>query len=386
MLVSLLITMEVIQAIRKLLFLEDCVIIPGLGGFVSQYRPAVIDKATNTFIPPAKEIVFNNELLQNDGILVSFIEKQDNIPSALAREQVDFFVDETRKQLELGKDVAIPGVGHFHLDAARAVSFLSDAGTNLFLDSFGLAPVHLRDLPHELKPAVSKVLTTTREESPRTIEFAVEEIKKSRGHANLRRIAIAMPLLIAFSLLPYNSRVTDTLTSSRASLIPEPSLYRLNYPEMPSRDTARVIEFPVADSAIVPASTVASELLVTDSVKAEVKADIKPEAKPEVKPETKVEVKPEIKAEVKPEAIKPAAVPAASGQYPVIAGCFKIKENAERLHKELVGKGYPAEIVPTKNGLMFKVRMQTFATRKEAIEGLARLKKAEPEMQLWVAL
>ncbi len=370
--------MEVIQAIRKLLFLEDCVIIPGLGGFVSQYRPAVIDKATNTFIPPAKEIVFNSELVQNDGTLVSFIEKQDNIPSALAREQIDFFVDETRSLLELGKDVSIPGVGHFHLDNTRTVSFKVDNRTNLFLDSFGLAPVFLRELSHEIKPAVSKALTHSKDESSRTIEFAVQEIKKSRGHANLRRIAIAMPLLIAFSLLPYNSRVTDTLTSSRASLIPEPSLYRLNYPEMPARDTARVIEFPVADSSMVKQVPDASEILATDPVKSEVKA--------EVKTEVKSEIKSEVKAEAKPEALKPAISAASAGQYPVIAGCFKIRENAERLHKELVGKGYPAEIVPTKNGLMFKVRMQTFGTRKEAIEGLARLKKAEPKMQLWVAL
>jgi len=323
------------------LFLEDCVIIPGLGGFVSQYRSAVIDKPTGTFIPPAKEIVFNSELVQNDGILVSFIARQDGITSAVARQMIDLFVDESRRELDRGNPVFIDGLGHFFQDNTKTIRFQADAGTNLFLDSFGLAAFHLRELAPEKRGVFSGALVFSDDKSPRTVEFSIDELKKPKGHANLRRIAIAMPLLIAFSLLPYNSRLTDTLTTSRASMVPEPSLYRLNYPETQNRDTAKVIEFPIA----------------------EIKT-----------------------ADVKPVAVKPVEVKAVAGNFPVIAGCFKIRENANRLQKQLIEKGYPADIVPTKNGQMFKVRMQTFATKQDAVEGLARLRKAEPAMQLWVSL
>lgn len=335
--------MEVIQAIRKLLFLEDCIIIPGLGGFVSQYRPAVIDKASGTFIPPAKEIVFNHALLQNDGTLVNYLSRADATTTATARRKVDDFVLDARNKLNHGAPVFIEGVGHFFQDRNREIRFQADPGTNLFLDSFGLAPFHIRELKKAVPSGLTTRLVPATDETPATVEFVVGHHRKPIHHRNLRRIAIAMPLLIAFSLLPYNSRVTN-LTSSRASMIPEPSLYRLDYPAGKLADTAKLIEYPI-----------------TDSVK-------RIEEKREE--EKKIEVK---KEEI------------AVGKYAVVAGCFKLKDNAERLHRQLTGKGYPAFINTMKNG-MFKVGMKSFTTRQEAVDGLAALKRAEPGMELWVAL
>lgn len=342
LLVSLLITMEVKQAIRKLLFLEDCVIIPGLGGFVSLYRSAVIDKVTGTFIPPTKEIVFNRELVQNDGSLVNFIAEKSGISMDLARKQVDQFVDEARKNFEQNDPVFLDGIGQFIQDKSHQIRFQADAGINLFLGSFGLASFHLREVAHENNTTLKNALVFRKDESPRTIEFPVAEIKRTHSNHNLRRIVIAMPLLIAFSLLPYNSRVTDSLSSSPASMFPEPSLFRLNYPDIQRRDTAKVILFPIQDS-------VAPKALKSDSVK--------------------------------DEAVKPVV-----GKFPVIAGCFKIKSNAERLHKKLIEKGYPAAITTSRNGLLFKVSVESFASRQKAMAGLAHLKSAEPGLELWVAL
>jgi nucleoid DNA-binding protein len=338
--------MEVNLAIRKLLFLEDCVIIPGLGGFVSNYRPAVIDKTTGTFIPPTKEIVFNSELVQNDGILVSFISKKCGIPVEDARRQIDRFVEETKIKLEKNDPVFIEGIGQFIRDKNHEIRFQSDAGTNLYLDSFGLASFHLSEVTHENRAGLPKPLSIRRDESPRTVEFVVDEVRKSHNNRNLRRIAIAMPLLIAFSLLPFNSRVADILSSSPASMVPEPSLFRLNYPDIVRKDTMKVIVFPIVQK-------VTDEKVTSDTVTSD-------QEKPEV----------------------PKALMA---KYPVIAGCFKIKSNADRMYKELTDKGYPAAIATSRNGL-YKVSIESFASRQEAITGLARLKRAEPGMQLWAAL
>jgi nucleoid DNA-binding protein len=344
--------METSQAIRKLLFLEDCVIIPGLGGFVARYRPAVIDKTTGTFIPPSKEIVFNNELLQNDGILVSFLANQNGITIERARQDVDVYVEEAKKKLAKGSSVFIDGVGHFFRDKNQDIRFQSDPGTNLLPDSYGLASFNLKEIRREIIPVVQNILPTRNEEAPVTVEFTVNTPRKSNTSRNLRRIAIAMPLLIVFSLLPYHSRVTDTLTSSSASMLPEASLFRLNYPDPIPADTSRVIEYPIGEA-------VATDTLV-------------------------IENEP-VKEEVKSETVASEVVKVVAGKFPVIAGCFKVEENAIKLHKQLVDKGYPATITPSRTGL-FKVSVQSFATRQEAIDGLARLKKAEPGMQLWAAI
>ncbi|MCX6225363.1 MAG: SPOR domain-containing protein [Bacteroidia bacterium] len=343
--------MEVIKAIRKLLFLEDCVIIPGLGGFVSQYRPAVIDKPTGTFIPPAKEILFNSELVKNDGTLVNFIAKQDGISIEASRQQVDQFVEETKRKLEHNDPVFIDGIGQFIQDKSRKIRFQADAGTNLYLESFGLASFHLREVAHESNTSLKDALIFSQEEPSGTIEFPAIAAKKTHSNHNLRRIAIAMPLLIAFSLMPHNSRITDTLTSFPASMVPEPSLFRLNYPDAMQRDTAKTIVFPISKE-------VTSDKVTSDSLKRE---------------------------DVKTEDVKTENVKTVVGKFPVIAGCFKVKSNADRLHKQLIEKGYPAAITTSRTGL-YKVSIQSFASRQEALTGFDRLKRAEPGMQLWVAL
>jgi len=358
--------MEITQAIRKLLFLEDCVIIPGFGGFVSQYRPAVIDKATGTFIPPAKEIVFNSGLVQNDGTLVNYIAVKLAVSQDEARRQIDRFVEDSMVKLARNEKVFIDGVGQFTQDKNREIHFRADAGTNLFLDSFGLASFHLGEVSRETNTRQDSALRIQKDEISRTVEFSSENNSKSRFGRNLRRIAIAVPLLIAFSLLPFNSRIGDTLISSPASMVPEPSFLRLNYPEIPIRDTSRVIEFPIKED--LTGDQVTNEISTGDKAGSEA-AEVG-------------EVK---KEEVKKEEVKPVEIKVSTGKYPVIAGCFKVKENADRLHKLLVDKGYPASITVSRTGL-YKVSVQSFATREEAVNGLARIKKAEPKLQLWASI
>jgi nucleoid DNA-binding protein len=352
LLVSLFITMEVAQAIRKLVYLEDCLIIPGLGGFVSHYRPAAIDKETGTFFPPVKEVVFNVDLVQNDGVLVNFIASGGGISTDQARADVDRFVEGTLMKLKKNEPVFIDGMGQFNQDKNHTIRFQPDPGTNFFLGSYGLSSFHLREVAPVSQAVPVSTRTSVREESPRTIEFEIGEFRKRRSGHTLRRIAIAMPLLIAFALLPYNSRITGSFSSSPASMVPEPSLFRLNYPDAMKRDTSQTIVFPVV------VNEVAVDTVIPESVKTE---------------------------PVATEVVESTAIHAVVGKYPVIAGCFKVKENADRLHKQLVEKGYASIITTSRNGF-HKVSVQSFASRQEALDGLARLKKAEPGLELWVAM
>ena len=61
---------ELAQHIEALLLENDCVIIPGFGGFVAHLTPAVSVEEGNVFIPPIRTIGFNPQLRLNDGLLV----------------------------------------------------------------------------------------------------------------------------------------------------------------------------------------------------------------------------------------------------------------------------------------------------------------------------
>ena len=69
--------MEISQYIKEILLLNDCVIIPDFGGFVANYKPAMIEN--NRFFPPTKEIAFNNKLISNDGLLINYISEAEGV-------------------------------------------------------------------------------------------------------------------------------------------------------------------------------------------------------------------------------------------------------------------------------------------------------------------
>lgn len=60
---------ELAQHIEVLLLDNDCVIVPGLGGFVTHYIPATRVSEENLFLPPTRIIGFNPRLTMNDGLL-----------------------------------------------------------------------------------------------------------------------------------------------------------------------------------------------------------------------------------------------------------------------------------------------------------------------------
>lgn len=68
--------------------------------------------------------------------------------------------------------------------------------------------------------------------------------------------------------------------------------------------------------------------------------------------------------------------------YYVVAGCFRLIENAERLNAKLLNAGYDSKILPFYN--MSMVTYDGYETRQEAQKALNRLVQ-EPENEMaWV--
>ena len=78
---------ELSKHIEVLLLENDCVIVPGLGGFIAHYRSSVYKDDTQEYCPPARTIGFNPQLVMNDGLLVqSYMQAYDtDFPDATRR-------------------------------------------------------------------------------------------------------------------------------------------------------------------------------------------------------------------------------------------------------------------------------------------------------------
>lgn len=78
---------ELEKHIEILLLNNDCVIVPGLGGFTASHIPARYDDNDCHFIPPSRTLGFNSKLNINDSLLVqSYSESYDiSFPEAFTR-------------------------------------------------------------------------------------------------------------------------------------------------------------------------------------------------------------------------------------------------------------------------------------------------------------
>jgi nucleoid DNA-binding protein len=179
---------EINHYIKELLMLNDCVIIPEFGGFVANYKPAIIDG--NQFFPPCKEIAFNNKLISNDGLLINFIADQEGLSYFSAKQKLDDFVEETLLSLEQNRNVYFEGVGYLHYDSRENLQFEPQLKQNLLVESYGLQPftfekLYQRQMP---KPAFK-------------VEYK-EPVPVIFQKRKLQKFIVAIPLLMAMALIP----------------------------------------------------------------------------------------------------------------------------------------------------------------------------------------
>ena len=130
--------MKLEQYISELLYNHDCVIVPGLGGFVANYKPATIQPIQNTFSPPSKSISFNKNLNNNDGLLANLIAQKEVVSFDVATKNIEDVVVEINQDLKLKKRITIQNIGDLFLNTENKIQFEPQNNINYLLGSYGL--------------------------------------------------------------------------------------------------------------------------------------------------------------------------------------------------------------------------------------------------------
>lgn len=102
---------------------NDCVIVPGLGGFTASHVTARFDEDDNTFIPPLRTLGFNPKLNINDSLLAqSYTEAYDiSYPEAIKRIADD--VEELRQHLDNDGSYTLNDIGTLCLMPNGSIGF-----------------------------------------------------------------------------------------------------------------------------------------------------------------------------------------------------------------------------------------------------------------------
>lgn len=184
---------EINRHIEILLLSNDCVIVPGFGGFMAHHVDARYDGTDNMFLPPLRTVGFNPQLTMNDSLLVlSYVETYDmSYPEALRR--IEDEVAEIRQTLENEGKYEVDNVGILSLNEDGNIEFEPHEAGILTPDFYGLGgfdmmPVAQLTAGEEAnanKAATSKTAAPTTESKPNAnlVEMPAKPMQKEKEAA-----------------------------------------------------------------------------------------------------------------------------------------------------------------------------------------------------------
>ncbi len=330
--------MDITFYLVELLRLHDCVIVPDLGGFITNYRPAVMDLAGNRFNPPVKDIIFTGKLNKNDGLLVNYISETEGVGYLEARQIISEFVDETWSKLENGEKIEFQNIGILQFDRNGKLIFEPKIHQNFLLDAYGMEGFQFPQL--ENKEIITKRNFTDKD--------AVRPVFSSR---KVKALLVGIPILLAVVLIPVSKYSNTTNRNSQVS-------------------STTAIPMSIMGDSTTPTPVESKTSLVADSGTVNLPAPKADSA--------------EVQAPVVQKTAEPVTI-TADAHYRVIGGYFKSRQNADKFCEKLRASGFKSElrVLPNES---FLVIVQSYSDKSEATVALKTLRDAEPQTGYWMSV
>lgn len=363
--------------IFELLFQHDCVILPGLGGFVADYRSTQIDEKSKKIFPPSKSFIFNKYLVNNDGLLANKIVDSEGCVYQDAVRKIEDFVKVIQSKLVTEKRYELNEVGILYIDSAKNIRFKA-VKTNFLINSFGLPVVKAIPVVQEIKveePAPKKVAKIKPIEIVHQKEKLPEEKKvipiqqgKSSRRSYWWAAAVAIPVLFYSAWIPMK---TDLLRDGGQFHYSDLNPFTFNKDRVYYPQDYSILEVDEVGATIDLKDQYGDEnygIYPIDDSEDFAIIKLREEITP-VAETTFVEKKKVVKTE------------RIEHGYHLIGGCFGKMKNANAFIKKMKKKGYNAFILDQNKGL-HRVSISQFESRSDAKELKSELKRED--LSTWI--
>lgn len=209
--------------LKELLNDNECVIIPEFGAFISKRHSATIDYANHRFLPPYKEIVFNDKLKNDDGILADFISKKENISKEEASNKIHEFVNQSVAILDVNSELELVDLGKF-ININGNFIFNAKDDVNILGDSFGLTEFNYQPVFRtETYQVIKEKIVVEQKEKNTDYTLAVESVEELTSTTTRRRPSLFRTVVVttlAFFLVFVINWTTEKTDSNLASWNP----------------------------------------------------------------------------------------------------------------------------------------------------------------------
>ncbi len=403
--------MKIASSIADLLFEHECVVIPGLGGFITKTNPATVHPVKHQFKPPHKEIVFNQHLRANDGMLLNHIAHKESLPYSEAKKKMDKFVLRCIEEMQAGRKINFRLIGSISMDDKQQIVFDPDLSQNYLAESFGLtgfvSPAIKREtftqkleqqIKQQREEKSQKISSDTpkRKTKPKAPKQKVFRASRKKNPYKKQLIFIAVLLIFMTSGWAYmNKHVVQHYYQTYASLVP------FFYPSPNEYVAAHINHFGIAgsdnSSEITLSKTEIPEKKLPEEKPAEAlsKTAVSPENIIEEGPLTETDPNKEIPessdplqdeiipeepiAETPKEIVSDPVQAEEQAKYFIIAGAFREKANADKLVAKLRAKGFNAVFAGQTGSGLHRIAFEGHSNRGIALSRLEAIKEEENE-------
>lgn len=307
--------MQISNYITDLLYRYDCVIIPDFGAFISKRIPAKIDNDKQVIVPPRKQLSFNEQITNNDGLLTNYIASKEQISFESANKSLQAFVFDLKKEISERSSFTFPKIGSFSSNPEGNLVFNPNEEVNYLKEAFGLGTVEINEITREEAEAVT--ISDTDEVAP---AIAVATEMKGFDYSKGAKYAASVALFIGIGGYLFWNQYKTT----------EAAQYT---------ETSRLVQERIQEASFA--------------------IDIKNPL-------------PSITLNVTKESPKSLEKP-----FHVIAGAFREKANATKLISRLDSKGFEATYLGTNKYGLHQVAYQSFSDKVEAVRFLSKIKREE---------
>ncbi len=372
---------ELAQHIETLLLENDCVIVPGLGGFVAHYASATRVKEENIFLPPTRIIGFNPQLKMNDGLLVQSYMSVYGTNFSDATKMVERKVDELIATLHEDGKVDLPNVGEVRYTIHNTFDFApyDNKITTPYL--YGLDAFEMQELSALEKPSTENVAAYS---VPVAIkkEKRTFSIKFNRAYLTNAAAVVAAIVLSFFFSTPIEN--TEVVEENYAKLLPDELFEKIEKQSLAITPIVVKQNTPTRKSANKQKGT--QKKVVAPVAVREVKVGKTPAVSTEAQAKTETS-----KAVVTSETPKQNVQPVAAKQsvatpkrpYHIIIASVGTEQDAEAMAAQLVAKGFSTAKAIVGDGKM-RVSIESCGTEVEAYQALARIRQNEMYKNAWV--
>ena len=387
---------ELARHIEVLLLENDCVIVPGLGGFIAHNKAAEFKGSANVFCPPVRTIGFNPQLIINDGLLAqSYMQAYDtDFPDASRK--IESVVSQIKDSLYKNGQAELENIGTLYYTMAGVYGFEPYQNAFFSPSLYGLGSFSISPLS-ELKPV--KETTVEPRIMIETVSSCEEDRKeKAKQRHIIKRMAehavgVAAAVILFFVLsVPVENTYLDN--SSYASLGAETMLDAIRSKSMATA-SLETKDIKQNNKQNIRNNVNTLRPVAVKSVKVE-KAE--PKTSKEVKASPTAVKKETIKTEtVKTEAVKTETVKAETkstkevqksntvqnkGLFVIVAS-LQTMQDAEKELAKFKKQGYEEATILTSDN-RYRIALYRYTDKSKAYEKINELRKDEQFKTAWL--